>query len=337
MKSPSSHSFDRSRINGMLPLADAAALIRGGAALAIAGRPAALAALPPGRWIGGSTPYFMTDQGGAIVDDGQVFVTDFSWAAEVSVSSFAADSLERISGEAPDHGFALVIIPAGSECHTRFATEAASYPQAFLKPTVGWIAGVDLADPAARACVYDGRTGTMHEDRAVALHVTLADGALAQLGIVNLFAPDNGDVIHFEEASFSPRHCIVGGERILFSDYVRRRGRADGSLPLVGDFGGAHVNASLRSVEEDEATLYAPVFPGVDYRFAAPIGDYAESFRAKLAAVPHDDTLFACNCILNFLFGELEGKAIGGVAGPITFGEIAYQLLNQTFVYARIV
>jgi hypothetical protein len=43
-----------------------------------------------------------------------------------------------------------------------------------------------------------------------------------------------------------------------------------------------------------------------------------------------------CNCILNFMFGELEGKAIGGVQGPVTFGEIAYQLLNQTMVVIRI-
>ncbi|MEO0003956.1 MAG: hypothetical protein RLZZ22_1648, partial [Pseudomonadota bacterium] len=48
------------------------------------------------------------------------------------------------------------------------------------------------------------------------------------------------------------------------------------------------------------------------------------------------DVVFSCNCILNFLFGELEGKAIGGVEGPITFGEIGYQLLNQTMVAVRL-
>ena len=46
--------------------------------------------------------------------------------------------------------------------------------------------------------------------------------------------------------------------------------------------------------------------------------------------------VMACICILNCLFGELEGKAIGGVAGPATFGEIAYQLLNQTMVVVKV-
>jgi hypothetical protein len=32
----------------------------------------------------------------------------------------------------------------------------------------------------------------------------------------------------------------------------------------------------------------------------------------------------------------LEGKKTGGVTGPITFGEIAYQLLNQTLAYISV-
>jgi len=47
--------------------------------------------------------------------------------------------------------------------------------------------------------------------------------------------------------------------------------------------------------------------------------------------------VYTCNCILNFLYGELEGKVIGSFDGPVTFGEIAYQLVNQTLVYVSIV
>jgi hypothetical protein len=32
------------------------------------------------------------------------------------------------------------------------------------------------------------------------------------------------------------------------------------------------------------------------------------------------------------LYGHLEGKRTGSITGPITFGEIAHQLLNQTMV-----
>lgn len=45
---------------------------------------------------------------------------------------------------------------------------------------------------------------------------------------------------------------------------------------------------------------------------------------------------FSCNCILNFLYSELEGKRTGELIGPVTFGEVAYQLLNQTLVYLQI-
>jgi hypothetical protein len=39
---------------------------------------------------------------------------------------------------------------------------------------------------------------------------------------------------------------------------------------------------------------------------------------------------------LNFLYGELEGKKTGTITGPMTFGEIAYQLLNQTMIFLEI-
>ena len=43
---------------------EAAALIEGGAYLTIAGAEAVLAGLPKGNWIGGTIPYFMTQEGG---------------------------------------------------------------------------------------------------------------------------------------------------------------------------------------------------------------------------------------------------------------------------------
>ena len=58
--------------------------------------------------------------------------------------------------------------------------------------------------------------------------------------------------------------------------------------------------------------------------------------RERLAGYRTDGVSFSCNCILNFLFGELEGQKIGDLHGPVTFGEIGYQLLNQTLVVLRI-
>lgn len=326
-------------MNELMTTARAGDLIARGTALAVAGPKSELDLLPAGNWVGGTIPYFMLSDGGAVVTAGQVFVTDLSAVGDVRIAYHGADDLGGIARNAPDNGFSFTIIAAGSSAHQRFAAEAAGYEGAFLKPTVGWIAGVHLSDLGREAAfVYDGRTRTAHADGAVVAYVALPADKAASLEIVNLFEADGTDVLTFDETSFSARRCRVNGEPADFADYIRRRGLQHGRLPLVGDFSGARVNVSLQSVCEDgNVTFYAPVFPGVDYHFARPVADYAAAFREQLSNVDPQGVVLGCNCILNFLYGELEGKAIGGVAGPATFGEIAYQLLNQTMVLVRIV
>ncbi|MCR8916093.1 hypothetical protein FDP08_10165 [Marinobacter panjinensis] len=46
--------------------------------------------------------------------------------------------------------------------------------------------------------------------------------------------------------------------------------------------------------------------------------------------------VFGCNCILNYLHSALEGRKTAQLTGPITFGEVAYQLLNQTAVFLTV-
>ncbi|MBN8489555.1 MAG: hypothetical protein J0M20_17730 [Burkholderiales bacterium] len=325
-------------MNQLISVLAASELIRTGAPLSIAGPESALDQLPAGQWIGGTIPYFMVAEGGTVVRADQVFVTDLSGIGQVSVTSYGPEELASIAANAPDNGFSLTIIPAGSQSHQRFAADAANYEGAFLKPTVGWISGVHLSELGQVAPkVYDGRTGTKHEDRAVVAYVALPADKMAAVEIVNLFEPDGGDTLRFPASGFTAETCMVNGEPTNFAEYVRHRGLDHGRLPLVGDFAGAHINVSLQSVGERSAVLYAPVFEGVDYQFAKPVANYAEAFRQRLAAQDSSGAVMACNCILNFVFGELEGKAIGGVEGPVTFGEIAYQLLNQTLVQVRVI
>lgn len=326
-------------MNKLLTIAEASSAIQSGHCLSLAGSEEALDQLPAGNWVAGTIPYFMTQDGG-VVDRGHVFVTDLSVFGAGTVTSYAADNLEGISRNCPETGFALTIIPAGSQCHQRFAAEASTYEFAFLKPTVGWIAGMHLSDlGTVSAKVYDGRTKTKYEDQAVVAYLTPAGDKLPVIEIVNLFEPGDGDLLRFNETSFATKEVVVNGEKRDFSAYIREKGFDHGQLPLVGDFAGARINVSLQSVGQagEPTTMYAPVFTGVDYRFARPIGSYAQSFRERLAGQENEGTVFSCNCILNFLFGELEGKKIGGADGPVTFGEIAYQLLNQTQVAVRLV
>jgi len=326
-------------MNELLPLDAAAQLIRDGRALAIAGTESTLARLPAGRWIGGTIPYFMLPEGGRVVSDAdaQVFVTDLTPLGNVSFAHFGADQLAGIAAGAPDNGFALTIIPAGSAAHLEFAANAASYPGAFTHPTVGWIAGVHLSDLGRTSPkVFDGTRAQALTDAAVVAYVELPAEHWVDVGIVNLFEPDDGDLLRFDGTAFNVGECSVNGERTNLAAYLRLRGVDHGRLPLVGDFAGAHVNVSVQTVNADTVDLYAPVFSGVDYRLARPVADYAAAFRARLSDTDAGDAVMGCNCILNFMFGNLEGRAIGGVAGPVTFGEIAYQLLNQTMVVIRV-
>lgn len=79
------------------------------------------------------------------------------------------------------------------------------------------------------------------------------------------------------------------------------------------------------------------LFAGKEYRFAIPVTDYAASFAEHLQDLAGAKPVFSCNCILNYLYGELDGKATPPFAGPVTFGEVAYQLLNQTLAYVEII
>jgi hypothetical protein len=48
------------------------------------------------------------------------------------------------------------------------------------------------------------------------------------------------------------------------------------------------------------------------------------------------DVPIAYNCVLNHLYGKLEGTQ-AGLPGPFTFGAITYQLLNQTMASCHVV
>jgi hypothetical protein len=320
------HSLDR-----------AAQIILGGRPVLVAGQEALLAALPRGNWIGGTIPYFMDRDGGVISED-QVFVTELP--AELSLDSvrwYAAGELPAIVRDAPENGLTAIIIPSGSEAHTAYAQGAPGFDGLFMKPIVGWIAGTHLRDLGkARAKVFDGRTGERSTDRAIAMHLGLPLGKLAVVRTVNLFAPGRGETVSFERDGFVVTDCLVDGRRWNFAEYLVER-RIDTRLPLVADYSGTKVNVSFQAIDKATRTvsLYAPVFAGVEYRIAAPVADYVRSFEAVM---PRDGVApaFACNCILNFLYSELEHKKTGTITGPVTFGEIAYQLLNQTLVYVTI-
>ncbi len=325
--------------NVLVSIEEAKEMIRRGETLSIAGSEALLDQLPQGNWIGGTTSYFMAEEGGVRSSD-CVFVSHLPNEAPISFASYQANNLHDIMKDAPENGFSLTIMPSGSETLQRFSEESRYWDEVHLKPVVGWIAGIDLTEIGqTTAKAYLGSSLQKIECGAVVAHVSLPPHQVAMIESVNIFERDESSVIRFDITGSKVSDCTVDGQKMRFIDFLESKGNADGTLPLIGDFSGANINVSIQNVDKDSGTvaLYAPVFPDIEYYLAHEIDDYASRFKTELDTLENDGLVFSCNCILNYLNGKLEGKKTGEMQGPITFGEVAYLLHNQTMVTLRVV
>ena len=316
---------------------DASALIAAGGYFTIAGDEEALKQLPKGNWIGGTIPYFMGDAGGTVSRQ-RVFINEIAtFDSPPTFRFYDTEALPQICRNAPEHGYTIIIVPAFSPCHVAFDENAPNYEDMYLKPLIGWVAGVHLDDLGKLSPkVVLGTTGEFSDQHAVAIDVPLPSEKFANVDIVNLFRPGDGDAITFDATGFSAGDCQINGQAANLADYLAAN-KVDTRLPLVADYCGAMINVSIKGVDAGarRVDFYAPVFPNVTYRIAEPVSDYVNGFQTALPKLD-SGICFSCNCILNFLYSDLEGKRTANITGPVTFGEIAYQLLNQTLVYMTI-
>ncbi len=318
-------------------VAEVSAMLAAGDTLILAAEEAMLAALPRGDWIGGTSPYFMTAEAGGAYARDRIFVQRMPDIASVAwVGMLDRAALPGMATLGPDNGYTILLMPGQSGVHSDFALHGLEWPDMFRRPVVGWVTGV-AGDAAAtyRPKVFDGRTGRSADDAAVVLHVALPDEAFARVDIVNLFVPDmDGPVLTFaEDTGFTVERVLVDGIPARLVDHIAANG-IDTRLPLVADYNGAMINVATAAIDDvsGKVSFFAPVHEGIEYRFARPIGDYPQEFADHLGT-PRGEVAFSCNCILNYLYAGLEGQHTGTMAGPVTFGEIAYMLLTQTMVY----
>ncbi|MCR5767823.1 MAG: hypothetical protein K6G45_04955 [Lachnospiraceae bacterium] len=318
----------------LLTLEETIDLIKKGRMLHIAADDSLLAQLPAGQWIGGTTPYFITEEG-AIHTKEKLSVTAIDYAEEVRTAVYGKYNVFQIVEECYEDGLTMLIMPFGAEVTTKYAKEAPEVEELLMHPTVGWVSGFDLEE-GGEAKIYDGTTGKSYTDRAVAMYIKLPEGKNAVINIVNIFEDDKTDpIITFPDNTLDVRTCSVNGQEVVFADYIRRKG-INTQMPLVADYNGVYINTSIKAVEDGKVSLYAPVFKGQGYRFATEVSDYVAKFDEKIKMAGAVTPVFSCNCILNYMYGGLQGKKTPPYVGPITFGEIAYQLINQTLVYCEI-
>ena len=309
-------------------------LINEGRILHIAADDSLLSKLPKGNWIAGTTPYFSSEEGGLITKD-RLFVHVIEYATDVKIGVYGKYSVFQTVEDGFDNGLTVLIMPYGSEVTSNYAKGAPEVEELLMHPTIGWISGFDLS-AGGDAKVYDGTTGISYTDKAVAMFLKLPDDKNAVINIVNIFEDDKTDpAITFPDNTLEVTKCWVNGQEVNFAEYISKKG-FDPRMPLVADYNGVYINTSIKLIEGNKVGLYAPVFKGQEYRFATSVTDYPGKFMKKIEEASGRNPVFSCNCILNYQYGELEGRKTSPYVGPITFGEIAYQLINQTLVYCEI-
>lgn len=301
--------------------------------MALAGDERVLSQLPKGNWIGGTIPYFMNNDKGQFNQD-QIFVNEFSDFVEFKIAKYTEGNILNVVKDSYANGFSVLIIPPFQKIHETFSLQAVDLDGLFENPLVGWVAGKNLnaADDVPK--IYNGATGESYTEDGIALHVKLSTDKSARLEIVNIFKKNaKGDSISFQENTFQVSSCLVNGVEQNFAQYIADR-KIDTKLPIVADYSGAMINVSIKELNDlnNTVSFFAPVFKGVEYKFAEPINDYPKEFNQNLPSVT-TPVMFSCNCVLNYLYGGLEGERTEGYTGPATFGEIGYQLLNQTLTF----
>ncbi len=325
-------------MNELVDLAVANALIDAGKKLHFAGDESALRHLHRGSWIGGTIPYFLTTKGG-VVERQKVLATQFpDDVTQVTTQLIDIGRIPAITSEAPRHGFSVVIAPGMSDIHTTYALTASSIPGIFEHPIIGWIAGIHLDDLGKLTPkVFDGMTGEVSDNRIAVMHASLSSSKAAAIGIVNLFKPGSGDEIVFPQHSFSVKECTINGRPGDFYDYAVEKA-LDVKLPLVTEFSGVAINVSFQAIDAESRTVkfYAPVMRNRVYRQADPLPDYRAALIGAIEKL-NISPVFSCNCVLNYLYGRLEGEQYIPLPGPATFGELAHILMNQTLVYLSLV
>lgn len=330
-------------------------MIGAGRVLLLAGAEADLASLPEGCWIGGTVGHFVTPQGG-VAAGGLVYYVDFTdIASSAACRRFDAGDIHEISRFYPENGFTILILPGFSRLLGEVALHIMEYDGLYNMPLMGWVSAValkpleaeapeevhkaealDAPGAQARPKVFAGGP-VAQDERAAALYIGLPEQNFAQLQIANLFSPGAGPEIRFAQPGQDiAGDCLIGGMRGNLARYMAEH-NIDPRLPLVADHEGALLNVSILSAdaESGRVVFLSPVSPALSYRFAEEITDYEAEFARAAAETELERAAHACICALHFrhagscaeIFRQRRGP---DVIAPVTFGQIAYTVLNQT-------
>ena len=305
-----------------------------GRVMLLAGSPRALEGLPAGKWIAGSTVYFIDKVG--LKDEERIFVYDFTnIAKDVFLEVFDENNINKIAFNSFETGFTLVTMPMDTLVLENFSKNSLSYDGIFDYPVAGFVAGVDIEKIGVeKSVVVSGMDGKLLYDKAAVMHVKVSNDYYVHSEILNFdeIEPDSPEIV-FPKTSYVQSSCLIDGKQGNIANLFR-------TLPferqkLVQNQCGALINRESVSINslKKEVQFYAPVVAGEKYRLGRKRENYIDGFNKKLNT--KNNVLLCLSCIMYYLHGDFEGKKFSYNC-IITYGEIAYQLLNKTVVTVEV-
>src|SRR3989449_4612108 len=191
---------------------------------AVAGDERLLARLPRGNWLGGTIPYLMSDEDGGLTTRDSLMVQEVltDERAVPKIKFYDKNTIARVTEDAPANGYTFVMMPAFSDVHLAYGKDAPRFKDLFAHPIVGWVTGIHLNDLGKETPkVFNGKTGEVFADQAIACHVSLPAGKTADVEIVNIFERSEGPDIRFETDGFGPvTDCAINGKNTNFARWL---------------------------------------------------------------------------------------------------------------------
>ena len=306
-------------------------MILSGRSLLLAGDNKLLSQLPAGKWIGGSTPFFILYPENRTTSFDKIFVTQLpEFVTNTEVREYDETNIRNIFNDAPQNGFTVLIMPYASPVAVEYSSNVAEYENFAAKPVCGWLSGQPLdIILTEKSYTGSGLGPCMSSEKGVAMHISLPLSKYAEIHIFNPYKQGNGDSIMFEENSLMVKDAIINGEKRNFAEYLREI-NYDMQMPLVANYSGAMINDVICAIGGGEVPMSAPVFKNVDYRLAVVDDAIVEP------SLVSEQIVFSVTCIGNFIQPDICAHFLRKMNGPVVFGEIAYQQIGQTTVYVTV-
>ena len=316
---------------GLYTVEEVSAMIREGKKLLLASDAKLLSKLPKGDWIGGSSPLFLIHPANRVTSYDKIFVNQLpDFVTETVIKEYDETNIRNIFNDGPQNGFTILIMPFVKPVTTEYAMNAVNFENFAAHPVCGWVSGQPL-DKILKEKAYtaSGIGPTLSSDKGVAMHISLPITKYAEIHIFNPYEQGDGDVITFDRSGQITKDVYINGVKKNFAEYFHEKKYDGNYLPLVANYSGAMLNISCTAAG-DQMQFSAPVFEHIEYRFAKINPQIAEP------ELDSDKILISFTCVHNFMQPEYCEKYLKKMNGAVVFGEIAYQLLNQTTVYVTI-